>query len=194
VNTGLEEALENVLVRYGVPAYGLRKGEADRGDLSSDLAEAARMVPSRPDPDGYELVLGELYVRMRTAYEAHPEHVIGPARDSGMRACPSCGEPVRVDAEPEQRCGGSAPTEQCNELGGILWGLVEAAVPSTPAARWLARPPASDFLDWDSDVASSSLREHVADVLQHDAVRRIQPDYALIPVNPARTVREASDG
>lgn len=43
VDTELEQRLEAVLVRHGIPA---ELGNSDRGDLTSDLADAARKFQS----------------------------------------------------------------------------------------------------------------------------------------------------
>jgi hypothetical protein len=48
----LEMALDAVLSRYGIP-LGFGNG-ADRGDLASDLADAARSVMGLPHIDGSE--------------------------------------------------------------------------------------------------------------------------------------------
>lgn len=43
--TALEEALDHVLHRYGLPLDGYQTG-GDRGDLASDLASAVRRLPT----------------------------------------------------------------------------------------------------------------------------------------------------
>lgn len=61
VDTSLEEALEAVLVKYGVAQRGLRApglpedgtAFADRGDLASDLAAAARARSAPPAPPDF---------------------------------------------------------------------------------------------------------------------------------------------
>lgn len=198
IDTDLERELDAVLARYGVPTYRLevRGGEADRGDLASDLADVARRVLPRPDPAGYELVLGDLYVKLRMAYDAHPEHVIGPGNHAATRTCPNCGGTVNVDAEPERRCGGDRPTDRCDDLTGILWNLIEETFPPEEAARWLAAPPAADFLEWGDDCAliRNDLADYVVAVMRYDAEQRILTDNALIPVDPSRTVPDASNG